>query len=954
MKRPAHLPSYLTDRQLEAVLHVGSPLLVIAGPGSGKTAVITWRVTHLVKTELVTPAHCLVTTFANRAAIELQDRIEQNLRDSGSVRAEADIAPMRIGTFHSLCADILREYQSRSALPRGFRILDDSAQFLFVYTNRKELGLDALVKGRPHDLFRNVLRLFDRATQELVRPKDLLSWCRKQQKQAEKAATQAAKGKSKTKAQKAADQVELWMEEAIVTQSYQAYCKLLAEHSLVDFAFLQRHALELLDAHPDAAAELRERYREILVDEYQDTDATQEKILQHLAGGGQHLTVVGDDDQSIYRFRGATVRNLLTFNERYAGAHWIVLNENFRSREPIVEHSLNVITQNPARFQKDLFTLRGTGSDVLLAYEHSVAEEAAAIARLLRNLHETGRIRRWSDVTFLLRSVKSYAKEYRLALEAEGIPVCVIGDATLFERQDVDELYNLFSFLGTKKPWGDVRVRCSLMGWGDATCAALQAYTGSLLDLESEDDVRGIGVDASDCPRLAQLIALKRRVQAKEHASLLEVFYALLAVTQHVARGEMAGRVEPLINVGIMSGLVAAFDEHGGTHNLFPFQDYLQLMKEGGIDPAVIVPDDAVQIMTIHQAKGLEFPAIVIGSVMDGRLPSMRRRDPYEIPDQLRASGPPEVEDPHMVDERRLFYVAATRARELLVLGTADIVNKRGGGPSPFLTEMFGADLHRAADLSRARVLDAESPQRLNAAPRERLSFSELAYYFQCPVRFKFAHVYGLVVPPPDPLDFGANVHRALHVIHERAREGKPPAESEIAGIVEQTWLATPQVSAARDRQIKKAAVKQLESYVARYGDTFDQVDQCEAQFSFGLGQNVLLGKIDLVRRVDERYEVVDFKVGKPTPLAMQQVTTQLDFYAMGAQTSLGLTPQKQTVHFLQDNQVSSWDWTEQKAASARQHLSGALDCIARRELPPRTQFCSDCAEFRSICPYAK
>jgi len=374
MGLPAYLPDHLTAEQREAVLHTGAPLLIIAGPGSGKTEVITWRVAHLVLAGLVRPEHLLVTTFTNKAALELKDRIQQKLPD---VHVEA----MQVGTLHAFCADLLRQYQMRSPLPRGFRILDEHGQFLFVYTERRALGLNALVKGRPYDFFSNVLRLFNLATEELVEPERLGEWCEGRRAEAEVYAAEVAGGRSKSaasRAQKAVDEIERWREERVVIEAYRRYVDLLRERGLADFAFLQRHAYTLLHSNPEALAELRDRYRAILVDEYQDTNAVQERLLTLLAGDGTNLTVVGDDDQSIYRFRGATVKNVLTFHERYPTRRIIRLTQNFRSREPIVTHSLNVIVRNPARFEKDLFTQRGPGSDVLLVYQPSVDEEAAA------------------------------------------------------------------------------------------------------------------------------------------------------------------------------------------------------------------------------------------------------------------------------------------------------------------------------------------------------------------------------------------------------------------------------------------------------------------------------------------------------------------------------------------------------------------------------------------------
>jgi DNA helicase-2/ATP-dependent DNA helicase PcrA len=955
MNIPPYLPNFLTAEQRDAILHAGSPLLIIAGPGSGKTEVLTWRVAHLVRAGLVAPEHLLVTTFTNKAALELKDRIQQRLP---GVHVEA----MQVGTLHSFCADLLRAYQSRGPLPRGFHILDEQGQLLFAFTRRKALGLSTLVKGIPYNFFSNVLRLFNLATEELVEPHQLGEWCECQRAEAEICAAELAEGRSKTKAKRAASVYERWCEEQVVIEAYRRYVDLLCENNLADFAFLQRHAYDMLGANPDIVAELRDRYRAILVDEYQDTNAVQEHVLKLLADDGANLTVVGDDDQSIYRFRGATVKNIRTFSRRYPGAREVHLTQNFRSREPIVAHSLNVITHNPARFEKDLFTQRGPGSDVLLVYQCSVGEEADAIVGLLQRLHATGKIRRWGDVVLLLRSVKSYAEPYVNALQAAGVPAVVIGDATLFERDDIKQLVNLFTFLGATKNWGDVHARQSILALAEDTVGALKDFRGYLFNLD-DAGLQEIGITSSaDRVKLLALLALKRQVQAKQHNSLLEVYYDLLAITGYALRCELTGDVGALLNLGILSRLVAAFDEHAGTRTLYPFQDYLKLMRQGGVAPAVVEPEDAVRVMTIHQAKGLEFPVVVVGSVMDGRLPTTRRRAYYEVPHGLRASGPPEVSDPHLVDERKLFYVAATRARELLVLGTADVVNKRGGGPSPFLREMLGEDgstelaevLHAAADASRARVTAIESHPTTSAGPRERVSFSQLAYFLQCPVRFKFAVVYGLELPRPDPVDFGVNVHRALQDIHERAQTGQVPAPEEVEGIVTAAWVPAPQADPAQDRQAQRAAVRQLGHYVAHHGESLSRVAQAEVGFSFGLDRHVLVGKIDLLRRANGDHELADFKTGRSAPAALEQVDTQLDLYALGAESSLGLNIARRSVHFLEDDQVYTSEWSAEQRASATEKLGTLLDQITHEQFPPRHAYCPRCDEFRAICPYTE
>lgn len=288
----------------------------------------------------------------------------------------------------------------------------------------------------------------------------------------------------------------------------------------------------------------------------------------------------------------------------------------------------------------------------------------------------------------------------------------------------------------------------------------------------------------NDISKLLALLELKSRVQAKEHQSLLQVFYALLAATGCVARLERQGDQEALANLGAMSRLIANRDSYGNSRSFYAFQCYLKLLREGGVDPVLIPVEDAVQVMTIHQAKGLEFPVVALGAAMEGRLPSRERKSHYEVPYDLRASGKPEADDPHLVDARKLFYVAATRARDLLIIGTSDVVNIRGGGPSRFLTEMFGDDLRQAADLTGSHI---EAVLTTRDAPREarkRFSYGELAHYTQCPMRFKFTSIYGFEAQWLDLVGFGANVHRALETIHQEAMAGRTPDRGAVEEIL--------------------------------------------------------------------------------------------------------------------------------------------------------------------------
>jgi DNA helicase-2/ATP-dependent DNA helicase PcrA len=356
--------------------------------------------------------------------------------------------------------------------------------------------------------------------------------------------------------------------------------------------------------------------------------------------------------------------------------------------------------------------------------------------------------------------------------------------------------------------------------------------------------------------------------------------------------------------------------------------------------------------MTIHQAKGLEFQVVVVPSAMEGRLPTRKRREHYEVPYELRASGAPEVEDPHLVDERKLFYVATTRARELLILGTADIVNKRGGGPSLFLREMLGDDLDAFVDITKSRIDEIESRVDTHIGPRERLSFSQIAYFLQCPVRFKFSVIYGLEIPKPDPVDFGANVHRALLVIHERAKSGQIVHPDEIEDIIDTTWMPALRADPVQEQEAKKAANLQLQHYVTQHAESLTQVDQAEMGFSFDLDQHVVVGKIDLLRRTEMGYELVDFKVGHSTREALLQVGAQLDLYALGAEASLHFPIKNMNAHFLADNHIYTVNWSLSRAELVQKTYENIVNKIINRDFKPRRTYCVHCTEFREICPY--
>jgi len=481
------------------------------------------------------------------------------------------------------------------------------------------------------------------------------------------------------------------------------------------------------------------------------------------------------------------------------------------------------------RIPKDLSSARGIGSDVLVVSKRSLAEEAKASVDLLKRLHRNGKIASFGDVAILFRSVRYHAGNYIGALQEANIPFSITGDGGFFKRRGISQLFDLFVYLNTSGQWGDRYLLNPLLNFKPETYGALQKKNISLVGKITRDELQALGIaDKADQQKLQDLIALRCQVQDANYKTILDIFYRLLEYTNCTCSFEQDNNTCTLVNLGLLSQIVASWDEYGDPSSFRSFLKYLRLLKKGGMDGITNPAKDAVQIMSIHQAKGLEFPVVVMGSVVNGRLPISQRAETFEIPYHLRASGKPEVEDPHLVDERRLFYVAATRARDLLIIGTSDVKSEFVEGPSVFLKEMFGKN--QIEDATQAYIENAENKPHSNTI-MSRNSFSQLSYFLECPMRYKYAVVYNLHIPWREAMGFGDNVHRVMEAIHNLALQGRVPREDEIPVIVAEKWINRNFVRPDEEKELMSTATKQVRRYLIDHGRALSSVIAAETAF---------------------------------------------------------------------------------------------------------------------------
>ncbi|MCX2728342.1 ATP-dependent DNA helicase [Thermomicrobium sp. 4228-Ro] len=920
---PHRLLESLTPEQQAVVTHESGPLLVIAGPGAGKTEVMLRRAAYLILERGVEPEGILLTTFTRKAAEELRVRLASLLGPQ--------VERLLITTIHGFCQWLLEQFPDHHPFGQPLRILDEHLQHLFVFTHARALGLHQ-ARGRFGDFIADVIAAFNTYSEDLVDPDALV-----------------------TLLSASSDDPEA----LAVAVAYQRYRQLLDESGWLDFPGLQREAYRLLRDDDTVRAAVQARFEHVIVDEHQDTNVLQDLILGIVAAPETNLCVVGDDDQSIYRFRGATVANFLRFPELYPQARRIELSRNFRSTRPIVQVASRLIAHNPLRYAKAIEPVRGEGPEVLLLTSDDVDDEGERLAELIATLRAEGAIERWSDIAVLYRSVRYYAQPLLAALAARGIPAVAAGNGAFFDRPDIQQLRDLIVAFGWPASWRPDHFAGPILDFALETLERLAAFTGNIWELD-ERELAALGItDERERKLLASIIALQRRVKGKQHGSILTLVYEILARSKYVARCVERGDTRAVLNLAQFSRLAADFDRQERSAAPFRFGEFLRSLPERSLDELEPEDEDAVQVMTIHQAKGREFPVVVLASLVEGRLPGRERPRRFRLPPELLAQlTPPEIAERHLSDpeealsdQRRLAYVALTRARDLLVLSAPARIRRQRCRPSRFLEEMGMP--REPANASSARRFSLTST-RAQTRPRE-LGTSAIVTYATCPLRFFLLYEAGFELPVWPTVQLGQTIHLALAAVHREVLAGQPVDEDLAAHLFDRYWLPTSRLPSAQREGLYRTGREAVIRYVRHWHHTFERIVSVEQSFCYPTGHGVITGRIDLVRACpDGTLELVDFKTRATAGIALIRPDFQLRLYALAFERTTQRPVSRLCVHLLADDREESWAWTAHERAAIEAEVREIWDGIATRSFPPRPgSHCTAC-ELAAFCPAAK
>lgn len=907
----------LTRAQKRAIEHAGCNLQLIACAGSGKTEVVARRVVQLLtpgRKDSLVPANIVAFTFTEKAAAELKERIVTRSRETlGDVTG---LAEMFVGTIHAFCLELLK---SESPQHLKYEVLNEVQQGLFVDRNSSRSGLTTStdLNGTPLKRYRD--------TQHYIAAVSILQ---------------------------EAERDDAALDGCSIVSGLEAYQQLLHEKSYLDYSTILDEAVDLLTNDAGVRERIAARVKYVIVDEYQDVNPIQEAIVWSLHELGARICVVGDDDQTIYQWRGSDVENILTFSDRYPEVEQIALEANYRSSEGIVATAQTFIEQNATRLPKAMQAGGAQpyepGDIVALSFD-SPDDEAGYIVGTIQALRgvafaKDGRERglSWSDMAILLRSVKRSGGPILQALQAAGIPFVVTGMTNLFQAAEAEAARQLFYFIAGRPDVDEATVE-----------AAWNAARVGVEETALRQAIAGAAAAKADLNHPDQ----KRWGQY----SIQRVFLTFLERAEIREERVPEGRGEIVFyNLGKFSQLISDFEAiyfHSKPVDKYDsFAGFLQFRAESaypeGWQDNQYANPDAVRIMTIHQAKGMQWPVVFVPALLANRFPAKKPggRGVWHLLPREGIRGQARFEGT-LEDERRLFYVAMTRSQKFLHLTWAPIPgNKLYQRASPFWEDVLVSKhvKRRAADYAGRKRLP---PQPRAAVANVVLSFSDLKYFFECPYQFKLRILYGFNAPIHEALGYGKSLHDALAEVHTRAIRGDVAGMDEVPRLVE-THLHAPYAFPALRQQLEQSAERVLRDYLQDNARLFDKIEFSEKQIEISLDEGVsVVGRIDLVRRIDTgETTIVDLK-SRERVQAEEVTEAQLHIYALGYQDLTGHPADYVEIYDLDERKRKPRSVDDDFIDDVKTKVRDAAQALRTSTLPatPAARKCGRC-DYRGMC----
>jgi DNA helicase-2/ATP-dependent DNA helicase PcrA len=979
----------LNEEQRAAVQHRDGPLLVVAGAGTGKTRVITERIRALLESDpSLAGENILGLTFTDKSAGEMKHRVVKAIGE----RAEG----VWLSTFHSFCLEKILRPANPDIQP-----LDDIDHRILLRRNIAELALVHFWRlAEPAEFLRDFVTFFSRCQDELVTPDDYQRYVEGLRRKHESRKSSLEPDALQIAEEEVARQEEL-------ARVYRVSERLLRDRNLHTFGAQLLQAVELLRNDAALLDQMRQQYRYILVDEFQDTNIAQLELLWLLAGEHRNIMVVGDHNQAIYRFRGASYGSFTTFLQRFCGAgarkpvlpggnFLVSLAQNYRSTKRILNVADAVIRNNeqsPLIPQNPLRTDNRDGEKIRVVEFGAPEEEAWWIASEIERMHAAGAP--WRSFAVLYRR-HTHRNQLLDALRRKRIPFVIrkfsilsstiVRDLLAYLRLIAVPADNVACARVLSAPYWRAEPRDLVRLAERADKNRRRPIWDELESALSAEAKNGGPADRwHESTRLAALVQMVHKLRhSARRKSATELLDELIEQLELAPLPSEADRqyLERFV------AFVAEWERKSEGKQLRDFIEYLGYFNEldGDICLDEELSDDAVQLMTVHSAKGLEFPHVFILRLAKGDFPSGSRKPVFEFPAELMKEERPQG-DFQIQEERRLFYVALTRARQNLTLSA--VINKRKK-PSPFLDDFLMEPKVQKFDVAQSSPTvsvppseevagpapDSADPAQLFGPRREntraysrvalwakafhpprpeplQLSPSAIDAYERCPMKYMFQYMWGLRGGPHAQMTFGNVMHATVRELVGEIRKGRRVPFEEVVSIYEREWSAAGFIDEFHEKEYHKAGREQLQAFHRSYAAAPADVLYQEKPFELPLEHEVIVtGRIDQINRLpDGEVEIVDYKTGRPRDEKKAAGDLQLSVYALAAQDVLDLTPGRLVFYNLATNEAVGTTRDKKTLAAVKQKIAEIADQIRAGEFSPKPGFSCGYCDFKPLCP---